>query len=176
MTVEIFLLGAVLLAIGLIFTSTLRTATPPLPTSALVRETLLAMLPETVDGPVYELGSGWDGLARTLARRYPSAPVRGFEVSVLPWFVPRVFLGVSGPENLSLTCKNSHATDLSDAALVVCYLTGPAMEKLRPKLEAELPPGTLVASNTFAFHGWQAIDTQTAPDMYKSQVYLHRVG
>ena len=65
---EILLFGAVLLAIGLVFASTLRTATPPLPTSPSVRKTLLAMLPSQVDGPVYELGSGWGGLARTLAR------------------------------------------------------------------------------------------------------------
>ncbi len=176
MTMEIFLLGAVLLAIGLVFHSTLRTATPPLPTSASVRETMLEMLPEQVDGPIYELGSGWGGLARSLARRYPLVPVRGFEVSVLPWAVSRIFLGVAGPDNLYISLKNFHNTDLADAALVVCYLTGPAMEKLRPKLEAELPPGALVASNTFAFKGWQAIDTRNAPDMYKSQVYLYRVG
>ena len=60
---EILLFGAVLLAIGLVFASTLRTATPPLPTSPSVRKTLLAMLPSQVDGPVYELGSGWGGLA-----------------------------------------------------------------------------------------------------------------
>lgn len=176
MTVEFLLLGAVLLAIGLVFYSTLRTATPPLPTSASVRQTMMAMLPDRVDGPVYELGSGWGGLARFLARRYPSVPVRGFEVSVLPWAVSRAVLGVAGPDNLKLSLMNFHDADLADAALVVCYLTGPAMDKLEPKLKAELPPGALVVSNTFAFKGWQASDSRTAPDMYKSQVYLYRVG
>jgi hypothetical protein len=95
---------------------------------------------------------------------------------VLPWAVSRVLLGVAGPDNLKFSLKDFHNADLADAALVVCYLTGPAMEKLRPKLEAELQPGALVASNTFAFNGWQAIDTQTAPDMYRTQVYLYRVG
>jgi hypothetical protein len=94
---------------------------------------------------------------------------------VLPWLVSRVVQAVAGPANLSFACKNFHAADLGDAALVVCYLPGPAMEKLRPKLEAELPAGTLILSNTFALRGWQAIDTQTAPDMYRSQVYLYRV-
>jgi len=175
MTVEIFLLGIVLLVIGLVFFSTLRTATPPLPTSPSVRQTLLAMLPDRVDGPVYELGSGWGGLARILAQRYRSVPVRGFEVSLLPWAVSRLTSIAAGPDNLFLSLRDFNNADLSDAALVVCYLTGPAMEKLRPKLEAELPPGTLVVSNTFAFKGWRAIDTRTAPDMYRTQVYLYRV-
>jgi len=39
---------------------------------------MLAMLPEHLDGPVYELGSGRDGLAAALARRYPAMPVQGF--------------------------------------------------------------------------------------------------
>ena len=73
---EILLFGAVLLAIGLVFASTLRTATPPLPTSPSVRKTLLAMLPSQVDGLVYDLGSGWGGLARTLARRAERAITR----------------------------------------------------------------------------------------------------
>ena len=173
---EILLLGAVVAAIGLIFASTLWTGASPLPTSASVRETMLAMLPGEVAGPIYELGSGWGGLARSLARRYPSVAVRGFEVSVLPWLVSRAVRAAVGPANLSFACKNFHTADLTDAALVVCYLPGPAMEKLRPKLEAELPPGALILSNTFALRGWQAIDTRTAPDMYRSQVYLYRVG
>lgn len=94
----------------------------------------------------------------------------------MPWVVSRAILGIAGPDNLFLSSKDFHNADLADAALVVCYLTGPAMEKLRPKLEAELPPGALVASNTFAFRGWRAIDTRTAPDMYRTQVYLYRMG
>ena len=175
MTMEILLLGVVGAAIGLIVLSTLRTGASPLPTSASVRATMLAALPARVGGPIYELGSGWGGLARSLARRYPSELVRGFEVSVLPWAVSRAVLAAAGPANLSLACKNFHAADLSDAALVVCYLPGPAMEKLRPKLEAELPRGALILSNTFALRGWQAVDTRTAPDMYRSRIYLYRV-
>ncbi len=68
------------------------------------------------------------------------------------------------------------AEPLGDAALVVCYLPGPAMEKLKPKLMAELPAGALVLSNTFALRGWDAIDVRTAPDAHASQVYLYRVG
>ena len=94
---------------------------------------------------------------------------------MLPWAVSRAVLAAAGPGNLRLTCKNFHDADLSDAALVVCYLPGPAMEKLRPKLEAELPRGALILSNTFALRGWQAVDTRTAPDMYRSRIYLYRV-
>ncbi|MCH7937100.1 MAG: SAM-dependent methyltransferase [Proteobacteria bacterium] len=127
-------------------------------------------------GPIYELGSGWGGLARALARRYPGVPVRGFEVSLLPWAWSRLRHLLGGPPNVAFALTNFHAADLSDAALVVCYLPGPAMEKLRPKLEAELPDGALVLSNAFALTGWRAAREKTVPDIHRSRVYLYRKG
>jgi len=140
---------------------------------------MLAMLEETagpISGPVYELGSGWGGLAWVLAGRYPAAPVRGFEISLLPWAYSAVRLSFGGPQNLSFRLKDFNKADLSDAALVVCYLPGPAMDNLKPKLEAELKPGALVLSNTFALRGWEPIDVRTAPDVHASRVYLYEVG
>ncbi len=154
MSVELFVLGAALLAIASIFVPTLLTQASPLPTSAAVHQTMLAMLPEHLDGPVYELGSGWGGLAAALARRYPAMPVQDFEVSVLPWGFSKVRQIIGGPKNLCFCFRNFLKADLSAAALVVCYLPGPAMEKLKPKLDAELKPGALVLSNTFALAGW----------------------
>ncbi len=180
MTMDIAVLGAVLVAMALIFISTLATGASPMPTSPVVRETILAVLPAEIDGPIYELGAGWGGLAMALAGRYRASPVRGFEVSILPWafsrarlLVPRL-LARERP-NLSFQLKNFLRADLSQAALVVCFLTPPIMEKLKPKLEAELQAGALVVSNTFAFRGWQPIDTRTVPDVHATIVYLYRV-
>ena len=58
---------------------------------------------------------------------------------------------------------------------MVCFLTPPIMEKLKPKLEAELRAGPLVVSNTFALRGWQPIDTKTVPNVHASKVYLYPV-
>lgn len=176
MTMEIIVLGIVLVAILLIFIPTLVTKASPLPTSRAVRETMLAMLPDFIEGPIYELGSGWGGLARALARRYPETPVLAFEVSPLPWAFARVLHAFGGPGNVTFSLGDFLKADLSDAALVACYLPGPAMEKLKPKLAAELPPGALVLSNTFAIRDWQPVDEKTAPDQHLSRVYLYRVG
>ena len=176
MGIEIIVLAAVGLAILSVVLPTLWTRASPLPTSGAARATLLAMLPLTVDGPVYDLGSGWGGLARALARRYPRSPVIGFEVSPLPWAWSRLRQALRGSANLTFRFGDFHNADLSGAALVVCYQPGPAMEKLKPKLEAELKPGAMVASNTFAPRGWDPAEVRTAPDAHASQVYLYRVG
>ena len=59
---DIAVLGAVLLAVALIFIPTLVTGASPMPTSSVVRETMLTALPAEIDGPIYELGGGWGGL------------------------------------------------------------------------------------------------------------------
>lgn len=176
MTMEIIVLGIVLAAILLIFIPTLITKASPLPTSRAVRETMLAMLPDDIGGPIYELGSGWGGLARALAGRYPETPVLAFEVSPLPWAFARVSQAFGGPGNVTFRLGDFHRANLGGAGLVVCYLPGPAMEKLKPKLAAELPPGALVVSNTFQIRDWQPVDEKTVPDQHLSRVYLYRVG
>ncbi|HJO74956.1 MAG TPA: class I SAM-dependent methyltransferase [Rhodospirillales bacterium] len=185
MTVEIAITAMVLAIIASIFASTMFTDASPWPTSKPVRDTMVAVLENTAgadglgkggSGPIYELGAGWGGLARVLARRYPESPVLGFEISLLPWAYSAVRNYINGPKNLSLRLKDFNKVDLSDAALVVCYLPGAAMQKLKPKLEAELPSGALVLSNTFAIRGWEPIEVQTAPDVHASQVYLYRVN
>lgn len=176
MKMEIAILILALAVLASVFVPTLITGASPLPTSRPVRDTMLGLLPDHLGGPIYELGSGWGGLALALARHYPGVPVRGFEVSLLPWTWSRLRRMVGGPPNVAFTLANFHGADLSDAALVVCYLPGPAMEKLRPKLEAELPNGVLVLSNTFALTGWRAVEEKTVPDIHRSRVYLYRKG
>ncbi|MDP6573208.1 MAG: hypothetical protein QGI06_06820 [Rhodospirillales bacterium] len=69
-----------------------------------------------------------------------------------------------------------HEARLHGAGLVVCYLHPGAMERLRPKLEAELTPGALVLSNTFAMPRWRPVAVAEAEDFYRSKVYLYRIA
>ena len=64
--------------------------------------------------------------------------------------------------------------DLRDADLIVCYLFPGGMEKLKPKLEAELNPGTIVISNTFAISEWKAMQILHANDLYHSPIYVYK--
>ena len=176
MTLEIAVLIAVLAAIALVFIPTLSTGSSPLPTSAAVRETMMELLPADVDGPIYELGAGWGGLALALARRYPASSVRAFEVSPLPWAFSRLRLFFGRPGNLTFTLGDFHRVDLSDAALVACYLPPPAIDRLKTKLAAELPAGAWVLSNTFQIRDWRPVDEKTTADQHLSRVYLYRMS
>jgi len=180
MTFNIGLLITALLAIASIFWSTLRTGSSPVPTPASVRQAMLSLmpghLPELKEPVVFELGSGWGGMAFALARRFPEQPVIGIEISILPWLFSRLRLLVQPQPNLHFYRKDFMHADLTHAALVVCYLLPGPMEKLARKLLMEMAPGGLVLSNTFAIRGWRPLDQITAPDLYRSEVYLYEIG
>lgn len=180
MTFEIVALVAAFGAIALVALSTVLTGSPPTPSSPRVRRTVLGCLPARLPGPpggaVYELGAGWGGLGRALASRYPDNPVTGYEISPLPWLASRLAGLILRRPNLRLAYGDFRGAALSDAALVVCYLSADALAALRPKLDRELRPGALVVSCTFPVPGWDPLDSVAANDIYRSPVYLYEAS
>ncbi len=171
-------IGGTYAAIALTLVYTLRTGISPVPTSPRVRRALLGALPATLGpGTIFELGCGWGSLALPLARVYPRHRVEAYELSPIPWAVCRLrALLRPGGRNLGVHRRDMHRADLRDACLVVCYLYPGGMESLRPKFEAELPAGAVVASNFFPVPGWRPTRTVQADDLDRSRVYLYRVG
>lgn len=174
--IELTVLVIALAAVASVLGSYLLTGTPPLPTMPAVKQVMLAALPDRLEGPVYDLGSGWGGMAFALARRYPGCRVTGFEVSPLPWAFSRLRLLLQPVPNLYFRHGNFHKVLLADAVLVVCYLAPGAMDKLKQKLEAELKRDTLVLCNFFRMPGWRPASEYMATDMHATPVYLYRIG
>ena len=94
-------------------------------------------------------------------------------MSPLPFFVARACNMVAPKRNLTLKFGSFLNADISDAALVVCYLSPDTLVKLRLKLERELAADALVLSNTFGIPEWKPVATGIAPDIYRSPVYLY---
>ena len=173
MTVLIIGLGM----IAAIVIYTVLTGTPPTPSSSKVCrymiEILPPRLPSVANGRIYELGAGWGGVSQVLADRFSPISVVGIELSPIPFSIASLRKLISPRPNLEFKRANFFKVDLSDATLVVCYLSRDALVKLRPKLERELAPEALIVSNTFAVPGWRALDVVRAPDLYRSPVYLY---
>jgi len=171
----------VLAAFALMLGYTIRTGISPVPTTPRVAAEIFAacppesLIPPEAGNVVYELGSGWGNLAMALAKRFPERAVVGYELSPLPWLVSRLLLRLRPRPNLALHRADFMAADLSDAALVVCYLYPGAMRRLREKLERELPADALVVSNAFLVPGWQPNSVRHAADQYETAVYLYRM-
>lgn len=170
---ESIVLIALLMGCLLILGYALRTGVPPMPSGPGARQVMLRLLPATIDGPIYELGSGWGGLARALARRYPRNPVIGIELSPLPWLFAAAMLRLRPLPNLHFRRADIASTPLGDAGALLCYLMPAAMRRLAHKLEAELRPATPVVSHGFAVPGWQPRATVLNGDTGPSPVYRY---
>lgn len=122
---------------------------------------------------IYELGSGWGGLAFAIARTCPEATIHAFELSWLPWLVSSCVCKICHYQNVRIYRKNFFFTSLGEADVVVCYLYPGAMHKLQPVFEKELKPGALVLSNSFAVPGWKPHAVIPVNDLWHSKIYVY---
>lgn len=169
-------LAVMLAAIASVVIVYLRTGVAPHPTARAVRRRMLQSAPDDVNGPVYDLGSGWGGLAFALAHRYPDCTVIGVELSPLPWAVSRLRLLLQPTPNLHLRYGEFYNVPLGDAALVVCFLEPEAMPRLQRKLMAELPPSAWVVSAFFRMPNWQPQREERVADRHATTIYHYRIG
>ena len=162
-------------AIGSIVLWSIWNGIAPMPSSYKAQRKIEELLPRLVQGPIYELGSGWGTLAFLLAKRYPHQPVIGYETSPIPFWISRILLKFKYLHNLTLKRKDFFEVPLNDASLVVCYLYPGAMHRLKVKFERELQPGTWILSNTFAIPGWTPVQMAVVEDLYRTKIYLYRI-
>ena len=170
-TLVVLLLGGLLIALYAV-----RTGVPPMPTSRGARAAMLRLLPDRLDGTLYDLGSGWGGLALALARRHPGNPVVGIELSPLPWLFSRIMLAIRPCPNLQFRRADMLAATLTDAGAVTCYLIPSAMRRLAPKLAAELRSGVPVVSYGFAIDDWVPDAAEMAADAGPYPLYRYIAG
>ena len=164
-----------LLAVGLaVVAYTLRTGVPPMPTSAGTRAAMLRLLPARVEGTVYDLGSGWGGLALRLADRYPANPVVGIELSPVPYLFARARHRLRPRPNLTYRRADLLAEPLGDAGAAVCYLMPSVMRRLAPKLAAEWRPGAVLVAYAFALEGWRPETVAVDAESGASPLYVYR--
>jgi hypothetical protein len=147
----------------------------PTPTSTKVKNQLLSMLPAMENIEIVELGSGWGTLAFTLARRFPTCQVIGYEISPFPYLVSKMISYGIALSNLSIKRQDFFQISLNNASLIVCYLYPEAMQRLKIKFEQELAPNTYIITHTFAVPGWTPIHFKRAQDLYQTPIYLYQM-
>ena len=173
--VQVVFLVACLLVVVIVALYSQHLGVPPMDSSRAGRKAILDLLPEQPNGPIYDLGSGWGGLAFAIAARYPDQRVVGIELSPVPYAVSRLRQLVQRRPNLSLQRANFLDVPLGNAGAATCYLMGPIMERLGEKLRRELKPGTIVVSHGFAFPNWSPARQTTTQSLSPAPVYRYEV-
>lgn len=135
----------------------LRLGISPMPSSKKAQDAIIRLLPQKdiEGGKIYELGSGWGGLAERLAKEHPKTEVVAVELSPVPYLYSRARQLLFKRANLTILRRDFHDQDLSDAKAVICYLFPNGMRKLSLKLKKELPDRCMVISNTFSLEDWE---------------------
>lgn len=172
---ESILITAVFIVGASIIYSTVKVGISPMPSSRKAYQAILALTDETGAGPIYDLGSGWGNLVVRLARKYPGRQVVGYEVSLFPWLVTKLFKWMLGLSNLTLHREDFLKADLSNASVVICYLFPVVMAEIKTKLIHGDNNLDFIISNNFALPSYQASKVIRLNDFYNSPVYLYRI-
>lgn len=153
--------------------------TPYVPTPQAVVERMLALARVRPGDTVVDLGSGDGRLVITAARKYGA---HGFGVDIDPRLVQRSNeeAGRAGvADRVKFLRQDLFKTDFHEADVLTLYLLPDVNMALRPKILAELRPGTRVVSHDYGMREWRpdAQETVPAPDKTvgarkESMVYL----
>ncbi|MFT5592835.1 MAG: hypothetical protein ACI8SR_001201 [Oceanicoccus sp.] len=176
---EIVLLAITIFVLLSIVWSTVRLGISPMPSSRQARQAMLRFCEEIADetaGPIYELGSGWGNMVVALAKRYPQRTIIAYELSMLPWLVSVLWVKVLGLRNVQVRRQNFLHADLSDAAVMVCYLYPKGMLNIKDKLNRQAGKVEYVISHHFALPSFKPVKTIQLNDLYKTPVYLYRIN
>ena len=153
--------------------------TPYVPTPQVVVDRMLDMAQVKAGDMVIDLGSGDGRIMITAAQRHGA---QGFGVDIDPRLVQRSNeearrLGIA--DRVKFLRQDLFSTDFHEANVLTLYLLPDVNIALRPKILAELKPGTRVVSHDYDMREWRpdAQETVSAPDKTvgvrkESMVYL----
>lgn len=111
---------------------------------------LSEVLTQRNDNTFVDLGSGLSGTLRYLALHHPNMTFAGVESAPLPAFVATLRQSLTPLRNLRQERGDMWSFDLSGFDVVYCFLSPAPMARLYDKARAEMKPGSILISNSFA--------------------------
>lgn len=148
---------------------------PYVPTTERAVEEMLKLAAVKSTDILYDLGCGDGRIVITAAKKYGSHGV-GIDINPVRIAEARANAKKEGVENLvRFEEQDLFEAKIGDATVVTLFLLPSVNLKLRPKLMADLKPGTRVVSNTFDMGDWKAEKETNLDDQNDEDTYLsHR--
>ncbi len=175
-----YFLAAFLLMLA-VYWSTFRTQVPLYLSSNKVWHALEGLLPSPSAGVSFrfiDLGSGLGGVLTHLARVRPDGHYTGVEAAPLPllwsWLRIRPYRNCAVHWG-SIWDDKLPACNLARYDVVFAYLSPVPMERLWHKARAEMRPGTVLVSSTFAIPGHVPNERITVDDLHHSTLLVWRM-
>lgn len=143
-----------------------------LPTPPKVVDAMLEMAKVRKGDVLYDLGSGDGRIPIAAAKKYGIRAV-GVDIDPVRIKEARANAAAAGvSDKVTFRQEDLFKTDFSEASVVTLYLLSSLNEKLRPRLLAELKPGTRIVSHAFRMGDWEPEKTR---DVEGSTIYFWTV-
>lgn len=147
----------------------------PTPTDAM--EAMLDLAQVTAQDVLYDLGCG-DG--RLLIRAVQRCGCRGVGIDIDPAQIEAAQAGATAAgvcDRITFRLGDLYDSNFADATVVALYLLPHLNLRLRPRLLAQLRPGSRIVSHQFDMGDWQADQVVTlAPSEEDSTLYLWTIA
>lgn len=117
---------------------------------------------------VYDLGSGFGGLAIMASRR--AKKVIGIEFDALRYAFSIIRAFFHGAKNVKFIQGNIFKQNISNADVILVFLKQKTNQKLKAKFK-KLKKGARIVSNIWTFEGWKPVRQDK-----KLKVYMYVVG
>jgi len=148
---------------------------PPLSTRRQDIDRLLSVAAIGEKEVVMDLGCGNGALILAAAERSPAGKVIGYEISPLQLVVSWLRIRLSlRREKLELRPRDFLKADISEADVVLLFLTPHGVKRVGPFLRQRLKPGTRIVSYMFELPDWSP-DHVERPSLQEYPVYRYRV-
>ena len=147
---------ALLLALALVYWSTLRSRVPLYLSNAATWHAVATLLPAPqADRSLRfaDLGSGLGSLLCHLAAARPDIQFEGLELAPLPAWLSQVRVALAGRRNVRIRWGSFWSRDLGDFDVVFAFLSPVPMTDLFAKVQREMRPGPRFVSCAFEVPG-----------------------
>lgn len=141
------------------------------PTTSAVVEAMLDLARLRPGDTVVDLGAGDGRLLIAAKKREPSIHALGYERAPAVWVLAKVRLWLARAP-VDMRFQNFLVQDLSQADVLLLYLSPHVMEQLSKKFLRELRPGTRIISHAFRLPGVEHTEVREIPRRFGG---LHRV-
>jgi SAM-dependent methyltransferase len=148
---------------------------PYVPTTEPAVEAMLKLADVKSTDVVYDLGCGDGRIVVAAAKTYGARAV-GIDIDPQRIAEANANARRAGVEKLVRFEENDlFQADFKEATVVTLFLLSSVNQKLKPKLLAELKPGTRIVSNTFDMGDWKPVTEFTVPNTDEETFLSHRL-
>ena len=141
----------------------------PTPSSKRVALEICEVVKRSDKTKIVDLGSGWGGLALTLAMKNPHKEVLGVELSPIPYYYSIILKRFMRIENLNFIRADFTDVKFNGDELLVCYLFPRGMEGVKKILQKN---HTLI-SQTFALREVKPTKQWQVDNLFRTPIFIY---